>query len=205
MMSTCARAYSDRLKQMHDRRAKICEPCEFKSRHDECPGWYWPDISCPKGLEIWGEMPSWHHDPREDRDFGEWLEKVKKHIEWLASYIHANQLIVNQFAFHDEKYWWKGMDLNEMQEDAENWKKFCSWTLGECIEARNAMEKLEEMKGFKIDAEKMARKLNAIQTWYDSEKGYNTPGFEKLGDILEVPKSTSRLIDETRRAPDGSK
>ena len=50
MMSDFARSYSIGLKQVHDRRAKICEPCEFKSR-DECPGWYWPDVSCPKRRE----------------------------------------------------------------------------------------------------------------------------------------------------------
>ena len=49
-MSAFARNMMGRLNQMHDRRAKICEPCEFKSR-DECLGWYWPDISCLKGLE----------------------------------------------------------------------------------------------------------------------------------------------------------
>lgn len=46
-------------------------------------------------------------------------EKLKEHIDWQQSYIDANQLIVNQFAFHDEIYWWKGMNLNEMQEQLE--------------------------------------------------------------------------------------
>lgn len=53
-----------------------------------------------------------------------WLDKVKKHIEWQQSYIDATQLIVNQFAFHDDTYWWKGMNLDEMQEKAEGYNKF---------------------------------------------------------------------------------
>ena len=51
-------------------------------------------------------------------------EKLKEHIEWQQSYIDATQRIVNQFAFHDDIYWWKGMNLNEMQEKAERYSKF---------------------------------------------------------------------------------
>ena len=51
-------------------------------------------------------------------------EKLKEHIDWLRSYVDATQLIVNQFAFHDDIYWWKGMNLNEMQEKAERYNKF---------------------------------------------------------------------------------
>lgn len=58
-----------------------------------------------------------------------WLKKLKEHIEWQQSYIDANQLVVNQFAFHDEKYWWKGMDLDEMQRKADI---FDEWEEGRC-------------------------------------------------------------------------
>lgn len=80
--------------------------------------------------------PPWDEKPKAEMDYERgagfydemdmdvFHEKLKKHIEWLQSYIDATQLIVNQFAFHDDTYWWKGMNLNEMQEKAERYNKF---------------------------------------------------------------------------------
>lgn len=191
VMSACARAYSDRLKQMHDRRAKICEPCEFKSR-DECLGWYWPDISCPKALEIWGEKPPiltnvGTHEVGINPKFVGWLEKLKAHIDWLASYINANQLIVNQFAYHDEKYWWKGDDLGKMKEKAELWEQYAIYDNDKEAEipVKDLLIAYEELGGYKADAVRMCAKLRAIEAWFDSEKGYQTPGLEDLGKLLE--------------------
>lgn len=50
-MSLHAQRYASTLKRMLDRRANFCKPCEFNSR-DGCPGWYWPDIPCPKGVHV---------------------------------------------------------------------------------------------------------------------------------------------------------
>lgn len=198
-MSNFARSYSDRLKQMHDRRAKICEPCEFKSR-DECLGWYWPDISCPKALEIWGEKPepysSGVYGKGEgvklnafylQKEMDDFHEKLKAHIEWLASYINANQLIVNQFAYHDEKYWWKGDDLGKMKEKAELWEQYAIYDNDKEAEipVKDLLIAYEELGGYKADAERMFKKLKAIQTWYDFEEGFQTSGLEELGKLLE--------------------
>ena len=79
-MSDFARSFSDALKQMHDRRAKICESCEFKSR-DECLGWYWPDVSCPKGLpEEHSLQFVYHPSPHPS-----WVRKARKSKEKEAS------------------------------------------------------------------------------------------------------------------------
>ena len=81
-------------------------------------------------------------------------------------------------AFHKKLMLYIGnlhQDIADHKETERNW-----------LEQEKAyMSCIDEYKGFKIDAERMCRKLKAIQTWYDSEKGYNTPGFSKLGEILE--------------------
>lgn len=93
--------------------------------------------------DIWSEEPKrWEYGELKlerimTKTFGlyrafeidEFHKKLKAHIKWLNDYIDARQLIVNQFAYHDEKYWWKGMDLDEMQRKADI---FDEWEAGRC-------------------------------------------------------------------------
>ncbi len=162
-MSDFARSYSDGLKQMHDRRAKICEPCEFTSR-DDCPGWYWPDISCPKALETWGEKPKrW--------EYGE-LKSERIMTKTFGLYISSDM-----DEFHNELSLYIGnlhQNIADHKETERNW-----------LEQEKAyMSCIDGLKGFKIDAENMSKKLKAIEAWFESEKGYNFPGFEGLEEIL---------------------
>ena len=57
------------------------------------------------------------------------LQRAKAEGDSLNEYIDAHQLIVNQFAYHDEKYWWKGEDLGEMQRKADIYD---GWEEGRC-------------------------------------------------------------------------
>lgn len=57
-LSDSARVHLESLKETLDDRKAICGPCKPNSRED-CPGWNWPDIVCPKPLK--------HHYEREGR------------------------------------------------------------------------------------------------------------------------------------------
>ena len=82
-----------------------------------CPGM----ASCEGKLKInrdeaeWDKL--WREEGVEDRE--EWLHRVKAEGDLLKERADANLLVINQFAFHDGKYWWKGEDLEEMKEEAE--------------------------------------------------------------------------------------
>ena len=71
------------------------------------------------------------------------VEEVKR----LNEYIDARQLIVNQFAFTDGKYWWKGEDLNEMKQKAEAFDAVKEWCLmfNQCIDSEAVKKKLYEI------------------------------------------------------------
>lgn len=58
-----------------------------------------------------------------------WLDTLRQELHRLNEYINAHQLIVNQFAYHDGKYWWKGDDLNEMKRKSGI---FDAWEKGRC-------------------------------------------------------------------------
>jgi len=84
-------------------------------------------------------------------------------------------------------YWYPEMDmdmwLKSILEKAENWGKFCSWTLGACIEALNAMDKLEAVRVYIGKLRDQAEKSQDI-----FERGFCTGMADALEKVLEVGK-----------------
>jgi len=125
----------------------------------------------------------WDHDPVGHT----WLDNLRGELHRLNEYINAHQLIMNQFAYHDEKYWWKGDDLGKMKEKAELWEQYAIYDNDKEAEipVKDLLIAYEELGGYKADAERMSKKLKAIQTWYDSEEGFQTSGLVDLGKLLK--------------------
>lgn len=114
----------------------------------------------PLGEEdIWGELWTRKVTP-EERD--EWLYEVKA----------AGDALKERCQHHKEQSEERGKRVSTLRKSRDAF-----------IESLAKVEK--ERDGFKNDAEEMSGKLRAIQTWYDSEKGYNIPGLEGLKEALE--------------------
>lgn len=79
----------------------------------------------------------------------------------------------------DDTYWLEAIDqvLTVIRQDLERDPDAQS-TEDLVVELR------KELEGYKADAGRMRRKLKAVEAWFESERGYNLPGFEKLGKIL---------------------
>lgn len=134
--------------------------------------------------DIWAGKPNiipegYYYDASEMDAFH---EKLKEHIDWLQSYVDANQLIVNQFAFHDDIYWWKGMNLNEMQEKAERYNKFLREADKETIfnigAAQHSIDQLNKIQ-------KACRQMSTIDVAHKEEELARLP--HRILQILGVP------------------
>ncbi len=87
----------------------------------------WDGKPTKRGGAFMGDDFEWRDPHYDDDEVDAFFKKLQKHIEWLQSYVDANQLITNQFAFHDDKYWWNGVDLSEMQDEADKLKAVTAW------------------------------------------------------------------------------
>lgn len=85
----------------------------------------------------------WNEETRDQVVYEDREEEINR----LNEYIDAHQLIVNQFAFTDGKYWWKGEDLNEMKQKAEAFDAVKEWCLmfNQCIDSEAVKKKLYEI------------------------------------------------------------
>ncbi len=85
----------------------------------------------------------WNEETRDQVLYDDRVEEINR----LNEYIDAHQLIVNQFAFTDGKYWWMGEDLGEMKQKAEALDAVQDWLnlFNQCIDSEAVKEKLEEI------------------------------------------------------------